>query len=73
MRGFVDKNQQLGRDAIGQMVVRSQAQLWIQLALIRMMPYLPGRDFLLKKLRQQVQQAANAVQIKGLSVSAGDL
>ncbi|AKU94619.1 monooxygenase, FAD-binding [Labilithrix luteola] len=66
MRGYVNENQELGREAIKHMIVRSKEGLWVQTLMLRVLPHLPqmALGWFYSRLKRRVEQAANAVTIE---------
>ncbi|MER7502156.1 FAD-dependent monooxygenase [Nonomuraea pusilla] len=64
MRPFVELNQKLGRDAVKQMVPATRLRAWAQLAMMRMMPYMPGKARVIEKIMEPIREAANAITLK---------
>ncbi|MFC4586428.1 FAD-dependent monooxygenase [Sphaerisporangium corydalis] len=67
MRGFVERNQKLA-DSIKMIVPRSRAQIWIQTRMVRLMPYLPWKGFMIKKILEQITETANAITLRDYDV-----
>ncbi|QXV66781.1 FAD-dependent monooxygenase [Mucilaginibacter sp. 21P] len=62
MRPFIEKNQLLGRH-VKQMVPSSNWRLRLQLMMIRLMPYLPMGNLIIKKMLEEVSVAANGIRL----------
>jgi 2-polyprenyl-6-methoxyphenol hydroxylase-like FAD-dependent oxidoreductase len=62
MQDFVEKNQKLG-ESVHEIVPKSKFGLWMQIKLLRFMPYLPGTGIIIKKMKAKVKIAANAVEL----------
>ncbi|TMR95464.1 FAD-dependent monooxygenase [Nonomuraea basaltis] len=69
MRPFVERNQELGRDAVKQMVPATRLRAWAQLAMMRMMPYMPGKARVIEKIMKPIREAANAITLKTYSTA----
>jgi 2-polyprenyl-6-methoxyphenol hydroxylase-like FAD-dependent oxidoreductase len=70
MRPFVAQNQQLATNNIKGMVLRSRAQIWFQTRMVRLMPYLPGKDRLIERVTTPIREAANAIALKDYQPAA---
>ncbi|QYC38252.1 6-hydroxynicotinate 3-monooxygenase precursor [Nonomuraea coxensis DSM 45129] len=64
LRGFVAANQALADANLKGMVIPSRLALWFQLAMIRLLPRLPGRDRVVERVAGPIRQAANAITLK---------
>lgn len=64
VRPYVAQNQQLAPGNLKGMVLQSQAQIWFQIQMIRLLPYLPGKRRIIGRVTQAIHQAATAIQIK---------
>jgi 2-polyprenyl-6-methoxyphenol hydroxylase-like FAD-dependent oxidoreductase len=62
MRGFVAKNQRLGREGIDNMVVRSRWQLFTMGLGLRMLRFMPGA--FVKRFKRTVEETARTVTLK---------
>ena len=74
MRGFVGQNQQLGPENLKGMVARTQAQVWFQTRMIRMLPCLPWRNLIVDRVAGAIHRAATAITLEdylALSRTAG--
>lgn len=60
MQEFVTANQKLG-EGVHDIIPKSGFGLWLQMQLIRLMPYLPGSRAIIRKMKENVKTAANAV------------
>lgn len=50
MRGWVEATQKMGRDNIKRFAAGSRFELWLQLQLMRLLPYLPGKSLLMRRM-----------------------
>ncbi|MED7927924.1 FAD-dependent monooxygenase [Nonomuraea sp. LP-02] len=64
LRGFVTANQALADANLKGMVIPSRFALWFQLAMIRLLPRLPGRDRMVERIAGPIHRAANAIALK---------
>jgi hypothetical protein len=64
MRGYVEQNQQLAPENLKGMVLQSRPQIWFQTQMIRMLPYLPGKDRIIGRITQAIHSAATAITLK---------
>ncbi|WP_294206986.1 FAD-dependent monooxygenase [uncultured Chryseobacterium sp.] len=62
MRPFIEKNQLLGRH-VKQLVPSSNWRLNVQLMMIRLMPYMPMSNLIIKKMQEEVNAAANGIRL----------
>jgi 2-polyprenyl-6-methoxyphenol hydroxylase-like FAD-dependent oxidoreductase len=63
IRPFIQKNQELGKN-VKQIVPSTNWRLRLQLLMIRLMPYLPMNGLIIKKIREEVRDAANRIEIQ---------
>lgn len=63
MRPFVDANQQLAERNLKGMVLGSAAQIRFQTLMLRLMPRLPGRDRMIRRVTEPIRRAATAVEL----------
>ncbi|GIJ25613.1 FAD-dependent oxidoreductase [Micromonospora qiuiae] len=61
MRPFVSLNQQLAERNLKGMVLGSAAQIRFQTLMLRMMPHLPGRERLIRRVTEPIRKAATAI------------
>lgn len=59
LRPFVERNQALGRSLLD-MTPSSDLAAWMRLNVVRLLPYMPSRNWMLKKMNQEIQQAATS-------------
>ncbi|SET60470.1 FAD-dependent monooxygenase [Nonomuraea wenchangensis] len=64
LRDFVTANQALADANLKGMVIPSRFALWFQLAMIRLIPRLPGRDRMVERVAGPIRRAANAIGLK---------
>ncbi|HEX4449045.1 MAG TPA: FAD-dependent monooxygenase [Polyangiaceae bacterium] len=64
MRGFVEKNQKLGQDAIKTMVLRRPWQIWLLLLILRLIPYMPWKGLLSQRMKTVVHRVATAIDLR---------
>ncbi|QXV63776.1 FAD-dependent monooxygenase [Mucilaginibacter sp. 21P] len=69
MRPFIEKNQLLGRH-VKQMVPSSNWRLRLQLMMLKLMPYLPMSNLIIKKMLEEVSAAANGIIVPDYKLSA---
>jgi 2-polyprenyl-6-methoxyphenol hydroxylase-like FAD-dependent oxidoreductase len=62
MRHFVAVNQRQSSN-IKRMVAGSRFMLWLNTTMMRLMPYLPGTAKIMEKVRAEIRDAANAVEL----------
>ncbi|MBF8186709.1 hypothetical protein ITP53_13350 [Nonomuraea sp. K274] len=46
------------------MVLATRLRAWLQLAMMRMTPYMPGKAMVMEKIMKPVREAANAISLK---------
>ena len=68
MRDFTVQNQGLAESNLQGMVLKSSAQIWFQMQMIRLLPYLPGKDRIIGRVADAIHRAATAIQIRDYSV-----
>ncbi|MEU5943385.1 hypothetical protein ABZ807_30445 [Micromonospora sp. NPDC047548] len=61
MRPFVEVNQRLADRNLRGMVLGSAAQIRFQLLMLRLMPHLPGRERMIRRVAEPIRRAANAI------------
>ncbi|PWU45117.1 FAD-dependent oxidoreductase [Micromonospora globispora] len=61
MRPFVEVNQRLAERNLKGMVLRSAAQIRFQTLMLRMMPHLPGRETMIRRVTEPIRKAATAI------------
>ncbi|MEU0791602.1 FAD-dependent monooxygenase [Amycolatopsis sp. NPDC005961] len=64
MRPYIEKNQALAKTALRGIIPRSRAFAWFNTRMIRLMPYLPGRNRVLEQMARPIREAANALVLK---------
>ncbi|MEV6828607.1 FAD-dependent monooxygenase [Amycolatopsis sp. NPDC051102] len=72
MRPFIEKNQALAKTALRGIIPQSRAFAWFNTRMIRLMPYLPGRNRVLEQMSRPIREAANALELQDYAASAGD-
>ncbi|MCE7989821.1 MAG: FAD-dependent oxidoreductase [Caldilinea sp. CFX5] len=65
LRPYVAQNQALAQGNLNGMVMQSRTQIWFQTQMIRMLPYLPGKNRIIGRVTAAIHQAATAIQLKG--------
>jgi 2-polyprenyl-6-methoxyphenol hydroxylase-like FAD-dependent oxidoreductase len=64
MRSFVEQNQQLASGNLKGMVLQSWPQIWFQTRMLRVLPYLPGKERIIARVTQAIHQAATAITLE---------
>ncbi|WP_103339012.1 FAD-dependent monooxygenase [Amycolatopsis sp. CA-126428] len=64
MRPFIEKNQALAKTALRGIIPQSRAFAWFNTRMIKLMPYLPGRNRVLEQMSRPIREAANALELK---------
>jgi 2-polyprenyl-6-methoxyphenol hydroxylase-like FAD-dependent oxidoreductase len=64
MRGYVQANQQFAVGAVKDFAPQSRMQIWFRNLMLRILPYLPWKNFIIGKVTQEIQRAANAITLK---------
>jgi 2-polyprenyl-6-methoxyphenol hydroxylase-like FAD-dependent oxidoreductase len=54
MRGWVETTQKMGRDNIKRFTAGNRFQLWLQLVFMRVLPYLPGKNLLMRRMSKVI-------------------
>jgi 2-polyprenyl-6-methoxyphenol hydroxylase-like FAD-dependent oxidoreductase len=72
MRPFIEKNQALAKTALRGIIPQSRAFAWFNTRMIRLMPYLPGRNRVLEQMSRPIREAANALELKDYATGAAD-
>ncbi|MEV6441492.1 FAD-dependent monooxygenase [Amycolatopsis sp. NPDC051716] len=68
MRPFIEKNQALAKTALRGIIPQSRAFAWFNTRMIKLMPYLPGRNRVLEQMSRPIREAANALELKDYAV-----
>jgi 2-polyprenyl-6-methoxyphenol hydroxylase-like FAD-dependent oxidoreductase len=68
MRPFIEKNQALAKTALRGIIPQSRAFAWFNTRMIKLMPYLPGRNRVLEQMTRPIREAANALELKDYAV-----
>lgn len=66
MREFVQRNQQIANGNAKRFTPTSRRQIWLQNQGIRVLPYMPGKNQILKLATKGVKEAANAITLPTL-------
>jgi 2-polyprenyl-6-methoxyphenol hydroxylase-like FAD-dependent oxidoreductase len=64
MRPFVEENQKLAASNLKGMVLKSAGQIRFQMGMLRLMPHLPGKDRMIKRVTEPIRKAATAITIR---------
>jgi 2-polyprenyl-6-methoxyphenol hydroxylase-like FAD-dependent oxidoreductase len=64
MRAFVEQNQKLAIQNLPGMVMQRRWQIWMQTQMIRMLPYLPGKERIIGRITEAIHQAATVIKLK---------
>lgn len=64
MRPFVARNLQLGRANLGRMVSKSDFQSRIGAVMMKVLPWLPGKNAMIAKVTQPIHDAARAIRLE---------
>jgi 2-polyprenyl-6-methoxyphenol hydroxylase-like FAD-dependent oxidoreductase len=64
MREFVAANQKLGPDNVRGMVLAKRWQIRAQLAVLRLLPRLPGKERMAGRIAEKIHRAATAITLK---------
>ncbi len=64
MRTFVEQNQKLAPGNLKGMVLQSKSQIWFQTQMIRILPYLPGKERIIGRVTEAIHTAATAITLK---------
>ncbi|WP_410674013.1 FAD-dependent monooxygenase [Amycolatopsis sp. cmx-4-68] len=70
MRPFIEKNQALAKTALRGIIPQSRAFAWFNTRMIKLMPYLPGRNRVLEQMARPIREAANALVLREFAASA---
>ncbi|SBT49273.1 FAD-dependent monooxygenase [Micromonospora narathiwatensis] len=71
MRPFVAANQQLAERNLKGMVLGSAAQIRFQTLMLRLMPRLPGREGMIRRVTEPIRKAATAIALPDVPATAG--
>ncbi|APR78891.1 monooxygenase, FAD-binding protein [Minicystis rosea] len=63
MRGYVERNQKLGKSAAKHMTQSHRALIWLQILLMRALPHMPWRDSIIRRALQPIRDAAEAISL----------
>jgi hypothetical protein len=61
----------LGGPQLRGIIPQSRAFAWFNTRMIKLMPYLPGRNRVLEQMSRPIREAANALVLMDYSLSAG--
>ena len=64
MRPFAEQNQALAKNALRGILPQSRAFAWFNTRMIKLLPYLPGRDRVLEQMERPIRAAANALTLE---------
>jgi 2-polyprenyl-6-methoxyphenol hydroxylase-like FAD-dependent oxidoreductase len=64
VRPYAEANQKLAASNLKGMVVKSKFQLRFQMFMLRLMPRLPGRDAMVRRITDAIHSAATAIELK---------
>ncbi|GAB1818453.1 FAD-dependent monooxygenase [Herbidospora sp. RD11066] len=64
MRHFVEENQKLAEANLKGMVMKSAGQIRVQMFMLRLMPHLPGKNSMIKRVTEPIRKAATAITLK---------
>lgn len=64
MRPFAEQNQALAKNALRGIIPQSRAFAWFNTRMIKLLPYLPGRNRVFEQIERPVRAAANALTLK---------
>ncbi len=64
MRGYVQANQQFAAKAVKEFTPQTRMQHWFRNLMLRILPYMPWKDLIAKKIMEDLQQATNAITLK---------
>jgi 2-polyprenyl-6-methoxyphenol hydroxylase-like FAD-dependent oxidoreductase len=67
MQDFVERNQQIANGNAKRFTPTSRRQIWLQNQGIRVMPYMPGKNWVLSLATRGVKEAANAITLPSLA------
>jgi 2-polyprenyl-6-methoxyphenol hydroxylase-like FAD-dependent oxidoreductase len=70
MREYVEQNQRLAPMNLRGMVLQSRSQIWFQTQMVRILPYLPGKNRIIGRITQAIHQAATAITLKDYGADA---
>ncbi|ETK34110.1 FAD-dependent monooxygenase [Microbispora sp. ATCC PTA-5024] len=64
MRHFAEENQKLAEANLKGMVLTSPGRIRFQMLMLRLMPHLPGRNSMIKRVTEPIRRAASAITLK---------
>ncbi|WP_061289570.1 FAD-dependent monooxygenase [Herbidospora cretacea] len=64
MRHFVEENQKLAASNLKGMVLKSAGQIRFQMFMLRLMPRLPGRNRMIRRVTEPIRRAATAITLR---------
>ncbi|MEW9532596.1 FAD-dependent monooxygenase [Microbispora sp. NPDC049125] len=64
MRHFAEENQKLAESNLKGMVLKSAGQIRFQMFMLRLMPHLPGKNAMIKRVTEPIRKAATAITLK---------
>ena len=71
MRPFVEANQALAERNLKGMVLGSAAQIRFQTLMLRLMPQLPGRERMIRRVTEPIRRAATAITLPEIPAPRG--
>ncbi|MEU1604378.1 FAD-dependent monooxygenase [Micromonospora matsumotoense] len=71
LRPFVRANQELAERNLRGMVLGSTAQIRIQLTMLRLLPRLPGRERMIRRVTEPIRRAATAITLPDVGLPGG--
>ena len=71
MRPFVEANQALAERNLKGMVLGSAAQIRFQTLMLRLMPHLPGRERMIRRVTEPIRRAATAITLPEIPAPRG--
>jgi 2-polyprenyl-6-methoxyphenol hydroxylase-like FAD-dependent oxidoreductase len=69
MQDFVERNQQIANGNAKRFTPTSRRQIWLQNQGIRVLPYMPGKNWVLSLATRGVKEAANAITLPSVAPS----
>lgn len=64
MRGYVQANQQFAVKGVKEFAPQTRMQHWFRNLMLRTLPYMPWKNFIAKKIMEDLQRATNAITLK---------
>jgi hypothetical protein len=65
-----EENQKLAASNLKGMVLKSAGQIRFQMQMLRLMPYLPGKNRMIRRITEPIRKAATAITLEDCRIPA---